>query len=872
MPVAMTAPLHEHAHNDFADGLVKHEETLVSLLRAAFDGIFVHDFSQVIEVNESCARMFGYQIDDMRGMPMERLFDRSVLANARAGINRQTVHGVRRDGTTFDAEVSGAPIGEEGQRVVAVRDISERKAFEKALRESDENFRLLCQAAFDGIVVHVNGRITAVNDKCAAMFRYPADALIGRSILEFIPATFHNDVLRRMRENSTAPFHLTGIRSDGQELPLEICAVTREGSSLRIVALRDLTPMMRAQEQLVESELRYRELLESSHELMCEHDLDGTILSVNAMAETVLEMSREELCGMNLRDLVVPQHRHEFETYLDTIRRQGVAEGMMKVTTRTGRLRIWHYQNTLLRSGLDRPIVRGCSRDVTDREEALRELHRSEQRFRSIIENASDIIAILDLDGTITYHSPATTRVLGYESGELVSRSCLDIVHPDEREAALGLIQRQIENPRGVRSIDLRVLHKDGTWRNLAVTTSSVTNGNRAQSVIVNARDMTDRLLLEAQLEQANRLTSLGRLTATVAHEFNNVLMGMQPFADLMQRPGISADVFAKGARHIANSIARGKRVAMDMLRFTRPAEPTMARIELSEWWERFVPEVLASTGDDVEVRWHIPHSLAVMADAAQLSQVFANLVSNARDAMKKGGALSVRARVPGKGETFSFGLVPDAHRFVQISVEDTGNGMPEHVRRHAFDPLFTTKQNCGTGLGLAVAHQVVTKHGGFIFVESEPGVGSTFHIFLPLAANAAPPTRMTTQTEPDVKLRRVLIVEDEPGIREGVADALMDRDMIVETVGFGAHAVPALKSFAPQLAIIDIGLPDVDGSEVGRLLRALDPDLKIIFASGHGDVSRALEDCAPAMFLQKPFEIFELLQAIESLEREDVQ
>jgi PAS domain S-box-containing protein len=735
---------------------------------------------------------------------------------------------------------------------------------------AEETLVGLLHAAFDGIVVHVNGRVTAVDEKCAAMFGVAADAVIGHSILDFIHPEHHAAVLRRMRNESREPFHLTGIRSDGVEVPLEICAITSRGGAVRIVAIKDLTAAKKAQDQLVESELRYRELLESSHDLMCQHDLDGRILSVNSIAEASLEMSAGELCAMNIRDLVVPRRRDEFDGYLEAICTHGVAEGLMMVRTPTGRERIWHYQNTLLRTGPEGPVVRCRSRDVTEREQALQALRRSERRFRSIIENASDVIVILDRDGTITYHSPAMTRVLGYGPGEMVSHDYLELVHPDERQTASELFQRQFDSPKEVHSADFRARHRDGSWRNLAVTTSCIFIDDHAQSLIINARDMTDRHLLEAQLEQANRLNGLGRLTATVAHEFNNVLMGMQPFADLMQRPGVSPEVCAKGARHIANSIARGKRVAMDMLRFTRPAEPTMSRVLLHEWWQRFAPEAFATLGDDIQVHWQIPRSLNVDADTAQLSQVLTNLVNNARDAMPKGGALSVRARVPRNSETFSFGIVPDAHQFVQISVEDTGTGMPPNVRRHAFDPLFTTKQNRGTGLGLAVAHQVMARHGGYIFVESEEGAGTTFHLFLPLASDG-PCEQAAETTEPRVTLRRVLLVEDEQAIREGVADALMERDMSVEAVGLGRDAVLAMKRFAPELAIVDIGLPDIDGTEVGRSLRALDPNLMIIFASGHGDVSRSIAEFTPAIFLQKPFETLELLGAIATLERENV-
>jgi nitrogen-specific signal transduction histidine kinase/CheY-like chemotaxis protein len=388
--------------------------------------------------------------------------------------------------------------------------------------------------------------------------------------------------------------------------------------------------------------------------------------------------------------------------------------------------------------------------------------------------------------------------------------------------------------------------------------------------MVVSGRDMTERRQLEAQLEQAKRLTSLGHLTATVAHEFNNVLMGMQPFADLMQRPGISQDSVVKGARHIANSIKRGKRVALDMLRFTRPSEPIRAPVVLRDWWDRLSPELEAMLITGTRLSASFDEPLTVLADGTQISQVFSNLVMNARDAMPQGGTISIAARRPSPGQTFAFGVVPHPETFVHFTVTDTGVGMPEDVLRHAFDPLFTTKQMGGTGLGLAVAHQVIAKHNGLVFVDSVVDAGTTFHLFLPLADEPSTGNeRRVDEPEPIVRSRRILIVDDEPLIGEGLAEGLRDRGMNATVVQNGGEAVAAAMISQAEAAVIDIWLPDIDGIEVGLTLRSLDPKLKIVFVSGHGNASHALAECAPATFLQKPFSIGDLLEAIAGLERD---
>ncbi len=732
---------------------------LERLAEAAFDGMLVHDFNAIVEVNRSCAAMFGYTQQEAIGLPMTTFVAPSalatMLADARAGKKRQETRGIRKDGTIFDVELSAADFGTRGHRVVAVRDISKRKAVEAALQES---------------------------------------------------------------------------------------------------------------------ELRYRELSESSHDLLCEHDIEGRILGVNPAAARVLEISCEVLRGMNIRDLLTPESRGEFDVYLRTIESQGVAEGLMALMTTSGKRRIWHYRNTLRRNAVSSPVVRGLARDVTEREEAIDALRHSERHFRSIIEHASDMIVIVKAPGVVSYHSPATERLLGYQSGEINGHPFTEFVHPDDQPGVIEFFLTKVRSSADAQSLDVRLRHRDGSWRWFSVAASTIVAHGVVPSIIVNGRDITDRRLLETQLEQAKRLTSLGRLTATVAHEFNNVLMGIQPFADLMQRPNVPAEVVVKGGRHISNSIARGKRVALDMLRFTRPPEPATTAVNVHDWWERLRPELEASTGNHVQIRSSVPRDLSIHADAEQIGQVFSNLVSNARDAMPNGGSITVNARRPRADESFAFGVVPNPERFAQISVEDTGSGMPESVLHQAFDPLFTTKQNGGTGLGLAVVHQIMRKHGGSIFVESTVDVGTTFHVFLPLATERAVTARRDATADQPIRAQRVLIVDDEPLIGEGIAEILSERGITCSIVEKGAEAEAMARTMKPDVAIIDIWLDDIDGLEVGQRLRALDPNLLIVFASGHGDASSGIRECEPATFLQKPFNVHELIAAIASLESRDRQ
>lgn len=617
------------------------------------------------------------------------------------------------------------------------------------------------------------------------------------------------------------------------------------------------------------------ELKESSRiaagagDLVCTHDVEGHILSANLTACEALGFSEAELCKMTIRDLMPADDGAGFDDYMKTLISDGAAVGLMKIVTPGGRCRIWEYHNTLESNDGSTPFVHGVARDVTDREETFQEVRRSEDYFRSIIENASDIIAIVGRDGHIRYGSPSVERVLGYSRKALAGIDSLHLIHPDDADVTVAFLACQLADPAAVQTIELRARHQDGTWRSFEVVATNLVERGRASAVVINARDITERKLLEAQLIQANRLGGLGRLAATVAHEFNNVLMGMQPFAELMQRPDATPEIISKGAWHISNSIQRGRRIVLDILRFSQPHVPVTTAVDLGEWWENFVPEAEAVLGNMIAVVSAIPSGLYATADRSQLSQVFSNLVANARDAMPGGGTLTVAANELDTDARFSFGVVPKPDRFIHVSIRDTGHGMPREVMDRIFEPLYTTRQRGGTGLGLAVAHQILTQHGGYIFVESQAGCGSTFHLFLPKAA--PPETESAPASAPAGRpaAGKLLIIDDEKAIADGIAALLTQDGIEVEAITTGLLAAEAIARFHPDVVLLDFGLPDMDGSEVYARIRELDPNLPVIFATGHGD-RRILHDRLDdphTRFLQKPFELSSLLAMMVELE-----
>jgi two-component system cell cycle sensor histidine kinase/response regulator CckA len=380
-------------------------------------------------------------------------------------------------------------------------------------------------------------------------------------------------------------------------------------------------------------------------------------------------------------------------------------------------------------------------------------------------------------------------------------------------------------------------------------------------------RDRVDQQLLvqTKQQNQSERLTSLGRMAATIAHEFNNVLMGISPFVEVIRR-GKSID---SSLDHIARAVKRGKRVTEEILRFTRHTQPQRAAFDVAPWIEDilFEARTVVPSSCHIEAAIH-SYDLVIDGDASQLQQVFTNLILNAREAMPYGGTLSLEVRREPADASLPFGVVEHPERFAHCTVRDTGCGMNAETLRHIYEPMFTTKRN-GTGFGLAVAHQVVERHGGAIFVESTVDVGTTFHLFLPLAnPDDRPQTLVEIVTARAGVGRHVLLVEDDRTVAVGLASLLELEGLRVDVVETGAAAIEVIDHITPDVIVLDVGLPDMEGTTVYASIAAKMPHMPVIFSTGHADRRRldALLGQKNVGYLLKPYASTTLLQAIEQV------
>ena len=501
------------------------------------------------------------------------------------------------------------------------------------------------------------------------------------------------------------------------------------------------------------------------------------------------------------------------------------------------------------------------------RDEALR---KSELRFRAIIENVDDMVAIVDTDTKRRYASPAMTRYLGYSQEELIGTSSFDLIHPDELPGAHGLLRRVLKDPGHTHAGQFRYRHKNGTWRTLDVMVNNLTHVPGVEGIVINLRDVTAQKLLESELRQAQKMESVGQLAGGVAHDFNNLLTVITGRIEFLTgSPNLTEDQ-ESDISEIRKAAERAAGLTKQLLAFSRKQLLQPRVVDPNKALEEVEPMLRRLIGEDIQIRIvrgvNVGH---ITADPLQLQQIILNLALNARDAMPGGGLLTVRTR---KTTVVAHAVdisspAPPGH-YVLLEVTDTGSGMDLETQGRIFEPFFTTKgQGKGTGLGLATVYGIVKQSGAGIEVESMVEKGTTFRIYFPRtetpvftdsAGESTPSANLGTET--------ILLVEDEDSVRDLAQRILESRGYTVLSAQHGGDALQmaTVPGQRIDLVLTDIVMPAMNGRELAEALHATKPTLRVIFMSGYTDdeiVRRGLHD-PNVSFLPKPF-------TAESLARE---
>jgi len=628
-----------------------------------------------------------------------------------------------------------------------------------------------------------------------------------------------------------------------------------------LARVQSRTEKARAEEALRRSEANLRAIFNTSLQAFVLVDRDGTIQAFNPTAEEWADrITGRPLAEGDRIESFVPEAGNAFRAALEG--EVGSAEHCLRDRDGTER---W-YETTHAPVVDERGAVIGVclnARDVSERKEAEHALRESEARYRDLFDNANDLVCMTTADGAFLYVNPAWHRAIGSTDESLASRRILDLVHPDSRQRYLEVVERA-QAGETLGHVDLVLLTTSGTPLPLEGNISCAASDGGPPRLRGIYRDVTERKRVEEQLRRAERMQAAGRLAGGVAHEVNNMMTGVIGFSEFLMRSLDTTDPRRTEVTEIIKAGTRAADVTRQLLAFTRQQflrPETLSINHVVRELEKMLRRVL---GEDhrLELSLH-PEAGQIRADRGQLEQVLVNLMLNARDAMLHRGRVTIATQAVELDDAYALrhdGVALPRGVYVQLSLSDTGVGMAPDIQARIFEPFFTTKPvGQGTGLGLSTVYGIVKQSDGFVWVYSEPGLGTSFKIYLPRAGAAHDPP-LPAERSPVTRggAETVLIVEDEDLVRALASRSLRERGYRVIEARQGAEALRQLEQEpgTVDLVISDVVMPEMGGRELARRLATLRPSLPVLFISGYTgeDVIQRglLEPGAP--FQQKPF------------------
>ncbi len=728
----------------------------------------------------------------------------------------------------------------------------------------DRRFAGLLEAAPDAMVcVDADGRITLVNAQAERLFGYTRDELVGQRVELLVPdparaahpghrAGYLADPAPRPLD---AGMELEGRRRDGTTFPAEISlsATETEQGILVYAAVRDVTGRRLA----AESAAQLASIIQSSHNAVISKTLDRKIISWNPAAERLYGYAAKEVIGRSI-DLLIPESDREQEAQAVA----AVARG-----ERVDQYEAWRLRKdgtpvevSLLMSPLaDRTGaivgVATVAEDVTERQ-------RADARFRGLMEAAPDALVCVDAEGRIELVNAQTERMFGYGRDELVGQP-VEVLVPDQVRGLhpahrIGYVADPRPRPMGT-GMQLSGRRRDGTTFPAEVSLAPLPT-DEGLLVIAVVRDVTERLdflaererlrtqterdRLERQLHQSQRLESLGQLAGGVAHDFNNLLGVISNYVDFVddevarRLPGGRGQAIRDDIEQVRQAAGRAAGLTHQLLAFARQEVIKPHALNLNAVVESVEQLLIRTLGEHVELITDLAADLRpVLADSGQIEQVLVNLAVNARDAMPGGGKLTIQtSNTEIDGTMGDRDEVPPG-RYAALKVVDTGEGMPKEVLDRVFEPFFTTKpKGQGTGLGLATVYGIVKQAGGRLRIYSEPGMGTVLTVLLPVTEQepAAPVT--SAARAPQGQGETILVVEDEPAMREVARRILARNGYRVIVAGNGREALDILAVRVDHIDVLltDVIMPHMQGRELADKVRILQPAVRVAFMSGY--------------------------------------
>jgi two-component system cell cycle sensor histidine kinase/response regulator CckA len=646
---------------------------------------------------------------------------------------------------------------------------------------------------------------------------------------------------------------------------------------------RERKQRQHAETELTRREKYFRALTENSLDILTILDSNGCFQYNSPSIYTVLGYDPRELFGKNALSFVHPDDLTD-------------AQQVFERTMQNPQLRFthvfrylhadgsWRHLESVRQNRLDDPDISGVvvhSRDVTERKLAAEALARSEaslaaaQRIARLGSWDLELNDLGDVNRNPLFWSDETFRIFGFEPRQVPVTNDLffELVHPDDRKLVSDAVAQALRHKEAY-DIEHRIVLREGEERIVRERGEIMCddNGNpvRIRGIVM---DVTERKRLEEQLRQSQKMEAIGQLAGGVAHDFNNILTVIHGHASLMLHAKILSLPAEKSVQQIVQAAERAASLTRQLLTFSRRQVMQPKHLDLNQLVSNMTMMLGRILGEDIALQLHYcPEPAFLRGDAGMIEQILLNLAVNARDAMPKGGQLSIRISTLEIGASRA-AWHPEARpgKFICLSVADTGCGISPEILRRIFEPFFTTKEvGKGTGLGLATVYGIVKQHQGWIEVKSELGKGAMFRVFLPATERQGISAENNFSTEPPPRggSETILVVEDEAPLRELVCNVLSGHGYNVLQAESGAKALDVWRGNKDDvdLLLTDVIMPDrLNGRELAEELRGEDAELKVIFMSGYSAdaVGKDFISQPGFQYLQKPYDPRKLAQAV---------
>jgi len=767
----------------------------------------------------------------------------------------------------------------------------ERRRAEEALQESEERYRHLVENTSEAILVIQDGMVKFVNSRTVTSFGYSEAELLARPVFELIHPGDRDMVIQRYRQKidgdpKPTRYAYRVIHKSGAIRWIEISSVRIDwqGRPATLNLITDITDRKQTEEALRQSEIFLKETERIARLGGWKANPETDYLEWTEGVYNIIEAPPDQKPGLSegLR-FFLPEYIPVIRENLARCLATGEAFCTeCALTTTTGK-RLWTEVRGLAPVvEEERSYVLGTFQDITERKRTEDVLRESEERFRILTEKSPLGMALIGMDGRYEYLNPAFVSMFGYTLEEIpTGREWFRIAYPDptyRREViAAWKDELALISQGDVRTRTFMVQCKCGTPKTILFRPVSLVSGRQllvCEDITENIRAEEEKARLNAQLLQAQKMESVGRLAGGVAHDSNNMLQAILGHAELTSMTLEQNHPAQRHLKKIQAAAERSATVVRQLLAFARKQAVSPRALDLNDTVSAMLKMVRRLVGEDIDLAWMPGHQLwKVMMDPSQVDQILVNLVVNARDAIAGVGKIVVETRNMLLDESYCMEhpeCIPG--EYVLLGVTDNGTGMGKEILDHLFEPFFTTKEpGKGTGLGLSTIYGIVKQNNGCIEVTSRPGKGTTFSVYLPAFKTVTEEENEGIRSQAmQGGLETILLVEDEEMIREATHGMLEKLGYKVLSAHTPSHAIGLAKEHLGKidLLITDVVMPEMNGRDLAERLSKQIPGMKHLFMSGYTADVIAHQGITEKRgnFIQKPFSLDALAAEVRKL------